>query len=217
MNIALLTRRFVPVILTTLIYTGQLLADSEQPGSQQHAKQLQTLLAPMRSLSGAFKQTQTDKNGLLIQQSSGTFTIQRPGKFHWQTDAPFPQLLVSDQQTLWLYDPDLEQVTIRPVDQRLQQTPVLLFTDDLSALASAFEITRNEQEAFTLSPTSTDQLFEAITLHFDGERLTDMQLLDGLGQTTRFQLLDVQLNPPVDASLFQFQVPEGTDVLIDES
>jgi outer membrane lipoprotein carrier protein len=145
--------------------------------------------------------------------------LQKPGNFYWRTTAPYEQLLVSDQKTIWLYDPDLEQVTVRPVGEDLQKTPALLFSNDLDKLREQFLVTRiagaDLQESFNLVPKAPDGLFSELTLVFSAGLLSEFHIQDNLGQSTRFVLSNVSSNEAVDAALFQFVPPEGVDVLHD--
>ena len=143
-------------------------------------------------------------------------SLKRPGQFRWHTDAPMEQLLVSNGETIWLYDPDLMQVTIQKMDQRLTHTPALLLSGDVSKIAESFDITLKEGGNvvdFILKPKAADSLFESLRLSFRGGMINDMQLIDNVGQRTNILFLGVKMNPPVAASQFTFEVPEGVDVI----
>ena len=99
------------------------------------SENLNRLLSGFEGFSADFEQLVLDSSGTRLQQSHGQVQLQRPGRFRWRTDEPFPQLLVSDGEQLWLYDEDLEQVTQQKVDQQLSNTPALLLSGDVSALA----------------------------------------------------------------------------------
>lgn len=186
---------------------------------KQSAEQLRKLLDAMTTLQGKFTQTLYDNKGEQIEQSSGTFVLQRPGKFYWKTEQPYPQLLVSNQQTIWLYDPDLEQVTVRPFTDDLQQTPALLLSEDIDKLREHFTIQcqkgDDKQEKFTLTPKEPKGLFQQLTLVFVGGQLQEFHLQDNLGQLTHFALREAERNQAVDSSLFYFTPPPGVDVLND--
>jgi len=124
--------------------------------------------------------------------------------------------LVSNGEKIWLYDPDLEQVTIQKLDQRLTHTPALLLSGDVSALAENFSISWKEGSAvddFVLSPKASDSMFETLRLSFRNGVINDMQLNDPIGQRTNILFQGVKLNQPVDASQFNFTVPNGVDVI----
>lgn len=183
------------------------------------ASALRDTLAATTSLSGQFEQTLRDAEGELIETSSGRFVLQRPGRFFWHTQKPFEQQLISDGSTIWLYDPDLLQVTVRPVDDSLKATPAVLLSESAESLAKAFRITRSvgQQglEVFGLAPIDDDGLFARLELVFDGQQLQSIVVHDSLGQTTEFALTKTTRNKPIDAAQFTFSAPEGVDVLID--
>lgn len=180
------------------------------------AADLRQRLDATTSLQGKFAQTLVDTDGTLLEESSGEFALQRPGRFYWKTVAPYEQLLVSNQELIWLYDPDLEQVTVREYTDDLQQTPAVLLSGDLEQLQRDFAISRvADEEAFLLIPRNQDGLFQTLSLVFKGEQLTEIRLRDSLGQESRFALKEVVRNRPIDAALFTFTPPEGVDILID--
>ncbi|WP_020209248.1 outer membrane lipoprotein chaperone LolA [Gilvimarinus chinensis] len=170
------------------------------------------------SLQGRFTQVLQDESGSELERSSGEFVLQKPGRFYWETRDPFPQTLVSNGETIWLYDPDLMQVTVRQVNDNMQRTPALLLSDSAANVAEAYEVSSPADNQFVLAPRGEDALFESLTLVFDGAdgvKVAQIQLLDGLGQTTVFTFVETEQNKPVDESLFEFVIPDGVDVLID--
>jgi len=125
---------------------------------------------------------------------------------------------VSDGKKVWLYDPDLEQVTIQTLDQRLTHTPALLLSGDVSAISENFNISFKEAGEvvdFTLTPKAKDTLFDTLRLSFRGDVINDMQMVDSVGQRTNILFQGVKLNPPLEPGLFTFEIPEGTDVISD--
>ncbi|HEY7884132.1 MAG TPA: outer membrane lipoprotein chaperone LolA [Cellvibrionaceae bacterium] len=179
---------------------------------------LREKLADMTSLAGDFSQTLYSREGETLESSSGSFVLQRPGRFYWHTSEPFEQYLISDQHTLWLYDPDLEQVTVRQVTEDIRKTPAMLLSDDVQSLTESFSIVYDEnQEAqiFTLTPHDGEDLFASLQLIFRQDRLHQIEVNDGLHQRTVFALDNTTYNRPVDESKFTFVVPEGVDLLID--
>ncbi|TRX76511.1 outer membrane lipoprotein chaperone LolA [Pseudomonas mangiferae] len=179
-------------------------------------KRLSELLSKAQTITGRFSQLTLDGSGTQLQETSGEMSLKRPGLFRWHTDAPQEQLLVSNGQKVWLYDPDLQQVTIQTLDQRLTHTPALLLSGDVSSISENFEITHKEAGDvvdFMLKPKAKDTLFDTLRLSFRGGVVNDMQLIDGVGQRTNILFMSVKMNPPVDAKQFDFQVPEGADVI----
>ncbi len=179
-------------------------------------KRLSSLLEKAQTLSGRFSQLTLDGSGSQLQETAGEFVLQRPGLFRWHTDAPQEQLLVSNGKTVWLYDPDLQQVTERALDQRLTHTPALLLSGDVSKMAENFDITDKEGGNivdFILKPKAHDALFDSLRLSFRDGVINDMQLIDTAGQRTNILFVGVKVNPPVDSAQFTFTAPAGVDVI----
>ncbi|EGG95477.1 Outer membrane lipoprotein carrier protein LolA [gamma proteobacterium IMCC1989] len=171
-------------------------------------------LVQLSTFSGDFRQTLIDDQGEVLQESTGVFFLERPGYFHWETIAPFPQLLVSDLASIWLYDPDLEQVTVRPYDESVSQTPALLLSGDVSKMSASYEVVQTTDNQFSLTPKSQQELFTQLMVEFAEGQLVSMSLQDSLGQTTTFTFLNGIYNQPIPSELFQFIPPEGTDVIV---
>ena len=180
------------------------------------SEELSRLLQPLGSISGNFRQTLKDQKGKTLQKSSGNFSVQRPGKLRWKTGEPFPQLLVTNNKKLWLYDPDLEQVTIRPVDNRMKETPALLLGGKVEDIRSSFSV-ESKKGAYYLTPKRASAPFKSMVIRFDKSGLpAAMTVRDGMGQTTDIQFNGLQANPRLSSHMFNFKPPKGTDVIRDE-
>lgn len=187
--------------------------DSEQ---QRAANKLSELLSQTQTISGTFSQLTLDSTGTQLQEASGQMVLQRPGLFRWHTDPPLEQLLVSNGEKVWLYDPDLLQVTVQKMDQRLTHTPALLLSGDVSQISENFTITYKEGGPvidFILTPTAKDTLFDTLRLSFRNGVINDMQLLDAVGQRTNILFMGVKINEDIAASEFVFEAPAGVDVI----
>jgi outer membrane lipoprotein carrier protein len=187
-----------------------------QADEQASVQRLTHLLDQAQTISARFSQLTLDGSGTQLQETSGQLALKRPGLFRWHTDAPMEQLLVSNGEKVWLYDPDLEQVTIQTLDQRLTHTPALLLSGDISKISESFEITHKEGGDvvdFILKPKAKDSLFDSLRLSFRGGVVNDMQLIDSVGQRTNILFLGVKMNESLDPGLFSFDIPEGADVI----
>lgn len=211
------------LLFPLMAFGNPVVVPAGENADQDSAMQLRQLLDQTSTLKGEFVQTLFDSDGKVLEESSGDFVLKRPGKFYWNTVQPYEQLLVSDQQTIWLYDPDLEQVTLRSFEDDLQQTPALLLSEDINTLREHFTITHQVvdrgREEFLLTALRKDGLFQTLTLVFTGEtierKLSEFHIRDNLGQLTRFVFDQSVANQPVSDSIFQFTPPDGVDVLYD--
>jgi outer membrane lipoprotein carrier protein len=136
--------------------------------------------------------------------------------FHLQYQNPYEQLYVADGNNLWMYDRDLEQVTVKPQADALGSTPVLLLST-AEPLATNFEVRElGEHEGFywlELNPKDPDSNFDFVKLAMDGETLRAMEMVDGFGQTTRLYFDPMVRNPTLDGDVFSFTPPPGVDVI----
>lgn len=185
--------------------------------AQNGREQLQNFFREVQSLKASFTQALLDAQGEPLQVTSGTVWLQRPGKFRWDYREPFPQLIVSNGNKVYLYDVDLEQVTVRPLDDALGNTPVLLLAgnEPLEKNFTVKELDPSEGLAWVeLEPKAEDLVgFERMQFGFAGNQLKAMQMADNLGQITRLRFSDGERNVDIDANLFEFTPPKGVDVI----
>ncbi|WP_426153250.1 outer membrane lipoprotein chaperone LolA [Pseudomonas sp. DC3000-4b1] len=203
-------------LIRMLLVSALALASASVVADEQAVKSLTQLLEKSQTLTGRFSQLTLDAGGTQLQETSGEMTLQRPGLFNWHTDAPQEQLMVSDGQKVSLWDPDLEQVTVKKLDQRLTQTPALLLSGDVSKISQSFDITAKQAGDvmdFVLKPKTKDTLFDSLRLSFRRGLINDMQLIDSVGQRTNILFMGVKANEPVSASKFTFAIPKGADVI----
>jgi outer membrane lipoprotein carrier protein len=177
---------------------------------------LHQFLESTRTLRADFAQTVVARNGRQGQVSSGVMIISRPGKFRWQIDKPYAQLLVGDGEKIWIHDPDLRQVTVRKAGPTLGGTPAALLAGD-SRIEKDFSLReageRDGLEWVEAVPKAADSGFEKVSLGFAGDELRAMILLDSLGQTSSLVFAAIERNPQLAPSLFRFTPPANTDVI----
>jgi outer membrane lipoprotein carrier protein len=169
--------------------------------------------------TGEFEQRIYNRERKLVQESRGTLAFQRPGRFRWAYSKPYPQLIVGDGARVWVYDEDLNQVTVRKLDQALGATPAALLAganDALKAFTLKDEGTRDGLEWVEAVPRDGDSTFERIRMGFGLTGLERMELTDTFGQTTELRFRALQRNPRVDPGLFRFAPPKGADVVGDK-
>ncbi|MCA1769792.1 MAG: outer membrane lipoprotein chaperone LolA [Halomonas sp.] len=182
------------------------------------ADRLIHILEPLQTFEARFEQHILDASGERLQEAHGQMWLARPGKFRWEVEAPYQQEVISDGEEVMLHDPDLEQATIQALDHRVTHTPALLLSGSANDLVDSYEVTRQQQgsaETFILVPKLADTLFEELTMTFRGELLTTLQMTDSTGQRTAIEFRDGQKNHAIDESRFDFEIPEGTDVIRD--
>lgn len=185
---------------------------AQQSALHAFINQLETLDA----MQANFVQSTRDQNGQILQQLEGTLLVAKPGKMRWQTHAPYAQLVISDNQSIWFYDEDLEQVTIRDMEQRIQETPALLLSGNTAEIAQNFavELTQNGTVSrYSLTPTDSSQLFEKIDFQYFQNILESMRIYDATGQITEIIFTEVDLQPTIDDSTFHFSAVQGVDVI----
>ncbi|MBU1190216.1 MAG: outer membrane lipoprotein chaperone LolA [Gammaproteobacteria bacterium] len=170
------------------------------------------------NLTASFEQTISDAQGKVTQTANGRLSIQRPGRFRWDYDTPYKQLVLGDGQKLWTYDVDLEQATVKPQQDALAGTPALLLSAKEQP-RTLFKVAplpmRDDEEWFELTPHAQDTQFNQIRLGFLNDQLVAMELVDGFDQLTQFRFNDLQVNGPVSAQIFRFVPPKGVDVIGD--
>jgi len=170
----------------------------------------------VQSARADFEQKVYDRERRLVQDSRGSFAFLRPGRFRWSTAQPYEQLIVGDGERVWIYDPDLKQVTVRPMGRALGATPAALLAGS-AEVERAFEFTSvglvDGLEWLEARPRDKDAGFERMRLGFGAAGLEAMELHDHFGQTTRLRFEKLVRNPPLAADAFRFVPPKGVDVL----
>lgn len=212
MNIANLRRSLTAALFGLILFVGVTHAQEQQTA----VEKLTALLADAHTIDADFTQLTLDSSGVRIQETLGHMSLKRPGKFTWHTQEPMQQELVSDGKTVWLYDPDLMQVTVQKLDERMTHTPALLLSGDMAQIEESFVVEFQQNRSvvdFVLTPKAKDTLFDRLRLSFRDGLINDMQLEDAVGQKTTLYFFSLKMNTEMDDSLFQFSVPEGVDVI----
>ena len=185
---------------------------------------LDTFLREVKSAQASFTQVVTSpkRTGETVARSktsSGRFEFLRPGRFRFEYTKPFPQTIVADGQTLWLYDADLNQVTARAQKDALGSTPAALIASgtDLKALGEVFDLkaapAADGLEWAEARPKAKDGQLQSVRVGLRGEQLAVLEILDGFGQRSSIRFDNLQANPQLPAATFQFKPPAGADVL----
>lgn len=203
-------QRFLAIILLSMIGTFAQAADDA-------AARLNKVLLGLKSMQADFSQQTTDGKGRVIQAQTGRMSVKRPGLFRWETLKPSSQLVTTNGNDLWIYDPELLQATKQKLDNQVGNTPALLLSGDPRLLNESFVISEEQgsasEQVFLLKPRAKDALFDHLRVRFKGSQLQQMALADSLGQKTDIRFLNVKVNPALPSSLFEFTPPKGVDVI----
>ena len=178
---------------------------------------LKTFVAATRSAQADFTQEVQDKNGKRIQFASGTMQFERPGKFRWVYQKPYEQLIVGDGRKFWMYDVDLNQVTVKKLDAALGSSPAALLSGN-NEIERDFSVKdmedRDGLEWLQATPRSAESNFSKILMAFNARsELVEMELHDAFGHRTVLRFTGLKNNPSLSAQLFKFVPPKGADVL----
>lgn len=176
---------------------------------------LDKFLTDTKTMSADFVQTLSDRSGTVMKKSSGKFYLQRPGKFRWDYVQPYEQQIVSDGKKIWIYDVDLQQVTVQKQDVSRNDSPMAL-VDGRVKLKQAFNVreldNRNGTYRLELISKSKNSDFKNVVVGLDKSGLRFLQLYDHFDQTTDIVFDSLQVNTKLKSSLFDFTPPKGADV-----
>ncbi len=206
-----MARSVFAAILAWFALTGVTLAEQTDAGES-----LRLFLGDVVSLKADFTQSLFTADSETPQVSSGTLLIKRPGRFRWEYEQPALQLVICDGGRIWMYDEDLEQVTVRPVDETLRGTPAMLLSGQ-ATLDDTFEILKSysdgELDWVDLKPRDGSPEFVSLSIALRQGILQRMELTDSLGQVTQVELDDIKVDAEVADDLFVFEPPPGVDVI----
>jgi outer membrane lipoprotein carrier protein len=177
------------------------------------AEQLVSIFSRLTTIQGDFTQTVYAQKGQVISVSKGTFKIRRPNQFYWNVNTPMKQLTIADGKNVWLYQPDLEQVTESLMTKKIGQTPLAILSGSSEALLNNFNVVKNSTNHFSLTAKTINSNFHKITLTISGGSPQQMQLFDSLNQKTVLAFSKVGVNHSLNKNAFQFTVPKGVDVI----
>ena len=172
----------------------------------------------LHSVAASFSQSVTDANGHRGYESRGTLALEAPRQFRWETTTPYQQTIVADGARVWVYEPDLAQVSVRNQSSAETHSPLTVLTD-LSQLDRQFTPTEaGEHDGLVwlkLTSKAKEPEFEYAELGFTTQTLQRMLFKDQLGNTTEIRFADWKRNPKMAAGTFKFTPPKGVDVVGD--
>lgn len=170
----------------------------------------------MQTFEANFKQTLIDDQGIELESSTGMVFLSRPDKFRWDYKHPYMQTIVTNGETLWFYDEDLEQVTIREVLSSIESTPAAILSsyEDIDKQFIIIDMGNIEDfDWVELTPRDIESQYDSIRLGFDKDKLGMMVMFDNLGQVTRVDFTQQLINEKLDDDTFNFEPPEGIDII----
>jgi outer membrane lipoprotein carrier protein len=178
-------------------------------------QRLNAALKNMDNLTTEFKQTLLDEDKKVVQQSRGTLALQRPGKFAWIYTEPFEQRIIADGSELWIYDVELDQVTVKPMDQGLSNAPIMILMKETD-VNEQFEVNEVGQRKFLywveLVPHADDLEYTHIYIGIEGGQVRAMELQDQFGQSTQIVFDNLRAGVVHNPTVFKFVPPPGVDV-----
>lgn len=183
--------------------------------SMEASENLEKKMNAIRSMTASFNQV-VKAQAREISHSKGTMALNRPGRFRWQTKSPMSQLVIADGQHFWVYDAELEQVTVKKQGKELGSTAGLFLSGYNETVAKDFDVKQTHQgtqDEFDLRAKSSKANFQRVRLSFDEDALIAINLYDQLGQQTSVRLSKVKLNPVLAPSLFTFIPPKDADIV----
>jgi outer membrane lipoprotein carrier protein len=178
-------------------------------------QQFKSFLKKSNTFIADFKQVSINRAGHATQTSTGKFYLSRPGRFRWNYLKPFNQEIVSNGGKVWFYDADLEQITVKKLDDSLGSTPALLLTGEID-IEQKFKLDEQGETDgmlwIRLSPKNEESGFKQILIGIENGQLGGMELSDNFGQLTRIYFSNIETNTELNESLFNFKPPKGADI-----
>ena len=183
--------------------------------AQTAGDRLNLALKSLDNLTADFKQTVLDDNQQVVRQSSGYLAIQRPGKFSWIYTTPFEQQIIADGSELWVYDVELDQVTVKPMDTGLASAPIMILMkqNDITEEFSVSEVGQRKYLYWVeLEPNTKDMEYTNVFIGLEGNTVKAMELRDSFGQSTQIVFENLRTDVIHNPEIFKFIPPPGVDV-----
>ena len=211
--------RILGVVLLCGLTLMPLSASSQSSKNSPGQAALARFFSEVTTLKANFSQLVLDQKLTPLDAGQGSLWIARPGRFRWNYTPPAAQEIVGDSKRVWLYDIDLEQITVRNQAEALGRTPAVLLSGG-SDVTENYKVSDLETSGnidwVSLIPKDSENAFTEVRIGFENQRLYLMELIDALGQRTRINFTEVKENPSIKDSIFVFTPPPGIDV-IDQS
>ncbi|WP_426357815.1 outer membrane lipoprotein chaperone LolA [Pseudocolwellia sp. HL-MZ19] len=178
--------------------------------SVEYKKELMEKLSHINQFSAVFEQEIIDNEGNILQTGGGDLAVKRPNLVHWNTTSPDESLIVSDGESIFLFDPFIEQVTAYKLDGAIANTPILLITSNDTALWEQYSVSRSSANNYVIHANDVNSRIKTLEINFnDKSELSGFTFLDVTGQLSKVSLNNMNLSTNLDPSLFTFTIPEG--------
>jgi outer membrane lipoprotein carrier protein len=211
----------LPVALATLSTFFALGHSLSSWAQEQDTARLESLLTDISSLSAEVTQLIIESDGGVLEESLIQMHLLRPNGFYWETLDPFPELVVTNGEILWNYQPDLEQVVIEDFNSDESELAAQLLSGKTDALGEDYEIQAVTEDddfvSFQLLPVAADSVYARITISFLGAEIESIHVASKNGEQTVWQFTKVERNKGLAMEQFEFQVPEGIEVIDNSS
>jgi outer membrane lipoprotein carrier protein len=176
---------------------------------------LRGFVRDVKSGRASFIQTVTSPDGLKKKTSSGSFDFARPNRFRFAYAKPFEQTIVGDGGKVWIYDADLNQVSVRKLGQALGATPAALLAG--GSLERDFDLSnlpaRDGLDWAEAKPKAKDGAFQSVRVGFKDKELAALEIIDSFGQKSLLEFSGFAANTAIAPETFRFAVPAGADVI----
>ncbi|MDG2089816.1 MAG: outer membrane lipoprotein chaperone LolA [Gammaproteobacteria bacterium] len=193
----------------------QINGQEESPQTPLH--NLVATLAETSSIKADVEQLILSQDGRQIQALQAVLIMQKPDLLNWHVIEPYEELMISDGESLWYYEPDLEQVSIQDFPDDVENNPILLLNDDLQAISEAYEVSLGyvdeEVKQYVLLPLTASSSYERFSMTFSGVDLLQMQFESSVGQLTSFSFTNIINNAVIDPAEFSFAIPTDIEVI----
>lgn len=178
--------------------------------------QLNHFLKNSKGFKADFTQSLFDENGIELQFSAGQFSLLKPGKFSWDYEEPYHQIIMSNGKVIWMFDSELEQVTIKPVDASLSKTSMVLLFNDTNLKKDfniiALDVVKDVSWLELVSKESSAE-FSHIIVGLKNNLIVSIKLIDGFNQTTEIKFTSIKTSPEFKKDRFEFKIPANVDVI----
>ncbi|RJG48728.1 outer membrane lipoprotein chaperone LolA [Motilimonas pumila] len=192
------------LVSSLCLFSSAVLADVQQ--------ELQQKLQSVAQFNAQFNQQVLDADGEVIQQAKGELTVSRPDRFKWQVTEPDEELVVSNGNTVWIYSPFVEQVTLLDQATAIEGTPFLLLASSDPKIWQKFDVSKKGQ-TYTITQDNPDAVIAEFVMTFNAKgELAAFSVKEAQGQSSEFSLSEFSTQGNYQKSDFEFIVPQGVEI-----